>query len=78
MEIKMAALIFSLSFSLKSRNNAKTLASHLSMWVATSWVDGCHRELHAPHRGAVPLGQLFSTPRVQRIRSCSAPGGVRP
>ena len=24
------------------------------------WVDGCHRELHAPHRrrGAVPLGEL--------------------
>ena len=32
----MAALIFSLSNSLKSRDNAKTLASHLSMWIATS------------------------------------------
>ena len=36
MEIKMAALIFSLSNSLKSRDSAKTLASHLSMWIATS------------------------------------------
>ena len=36
MEIKMAALIFSLSNSLKSRDSAKTLASHLSIWIATS------------------------------------------
>ena len=32
----MAALLFSLSNSLKSRDSAKTLASHLSMWIATS------------------------------------------
>ena len=36
MEINVAALIFSLSNSLKSHDNAKTLASHLSMWITTS------------------------------------------
>ena len=75
MEIKMAALIFSLSSSLKSRDS-KTLASHLSMWIATlleslrfAWVDDCHHELHAPHRrrGAVPLGEL--SPRLESTES---------
>ena len=33
------------------------------------WVDGCHRELHAPHwrRGAVPLGEL--SPRLESTES---------
>ena len=62
----MAALIFSLSISLKSRESAKTLASHLSR------ADGCHHELHAPHRrrGAVHLGELsprFESARVQHL-----------
>ena len=47
MEIKIAALIFSLGISL----------------------DGCHHELHAPHRrrGAVPLGEL--SPRFESTES---------
>ena len=78
MEIKMAAFIFSLSNSLIFRDSAKTLAPHLSMWIATSssplfcfWVDGCHHELHAFHRrrGAVPLGELsLESTQLARVR----------
>ena len=81
MEIKMAALIFSRSISLKSRDSAKTSASHLSMWVAAllESLRCCHHKLHAPHgrRGAVPLGELsprFESTEYASVRhlECSA------
>ena len=62
MEIKMDALIFSLSNSLKSRDSAKTLASHLSMWIATSSSPFALPGLMASWR--LFLWRAFSTLRI--------------